>query len=164
MKIQYPLARAAACLLLAAISVHVHAQQAAQGAADSQASVPATSYQSTLAKPAEAAPAATPDANWVKSNETVAATSSMALTMKNMAAQAADPHAGHVMPAPQSADPHAGHAMHDHAAMQGMNMDKDQGMQCMSGDKSGQGKMSCCGAGCESCCCKDKMKKAKEAP
>ncbi|CAH0283437.1 hypothetical protein SRABI118_03848 [Massilia sp. Bi118] len=159
MKIQYPLARAAACLLLAVSSVHVHAQQAA----DPQASVPATSYQSPLAKPAEAAPASTPDASWVKSNQTVAATNSMALTMKPMASQAADPHAGH--------------AMHDHAAMQGMNMDKkdspamcapggdkDKGMQCMSSDKSGQDKMSCCGAGCESCCCKDKMKKAKEAP
>jgi hypothetical protein len=168
MKIQYPLARAAACLLLAASSVHAHAQQAA----DPQAPVPATGYQSTLAKPAEAAPAATPDANWVKSNQTVAATNSMALTMKPMASQAADPHAGHVM--------------HDHAAMQGMqgmNMGKQdspamcspggaegggKGMQCMSGDKASakaeDGKMSCCGSGCASCCCKDKMKKAKEAP
>lgn len=149
MKIQYPLARAAACLLLAASSVHVHAQQAA----DPQAAVPATSYQPALAKPAEAAPAATPDANWVKSNQTVAATNSMALTMKPMASQAADPHAGH--------------AMHDHAAMQGMqgmNMGKqDSPAMCSPGDKAADGKMSCCGAGCESCCCKDKMKKPKEA-
>ena len=132
MNTQYQLARAAACLLLATSSVHAHAQQAARDAADPQAAVPATGYQSTLAKPAEPAPAATPDANWVKSNQTVAATNSMALTMKPMASQAADPHAGH--------------AMHDHAAMQGMNMDKQ------------------CGSGCTSCCCMDKMKKAKEAP
>jgi hypothetical protein len=156
MKIQYQLARAAACLLLAASSVHAHAQQAA----DPQASVPATSYQSALTKAADTAPTATPDANWVKSNQTVAATNSMALTMKPMASQAADPHAGH--------------NMHDHAAMQGMNMGKQdspamcspggaedggKGMQCMAGDKGAEGKMSCC----QPCCCKDKMKKAKEA-
>jgi hypothetical protein len=159
MKNQTQLARAAACLLLAASSLHVHAQNAA----DPQAAVPATSYQSTLGKAAEAAPSATPDANWVKSNETVAATNSMALTMKPKAGQAADPHAGHVMPAQQSADPHAGHAQHDHAAMQGMDMDKKDGpAMCAPGDKSGQGKMSCCGSGCASCCCMDKMKK-KEA-
>ncbi|MFC5547512.1 hypothetical protein [Massilia aerilata] len=151
MKIQYPLARAAACLLVAASSVHAHAQQAA----DPQAPVPATGYQSTLAKPGEAAPAATPDANWVKSNQTVAATNSMALTMKPMASQAADPHAGH--------------AMHDHAAMQGMqgmNMGKqDSPAMCApGGDTSGKDKMSCCGAACGSCCGKDKIKKAKEAP
>jgi len=145
MKIQYPLARTAACLLLAVSSVHAHAH--AQQAADPQASVPATSYQSTLAKPAEAAPASTPDANWIKSNQTVAATNSMALTMKPMASQAADPHAGH--------------NMHDHAAMQGTNMGKqDSPAMCSPGDKAADGKMSCC----QPCCCKDKMKKAKEAP
>jgi hypothetical protein len=33
----------------------------------------------------------------------------------------------------------------------------------MSGDKAGNGKMSCCPSCCESCC-KDKMKKDKESP
>jgi hypothetical protein len=136
MKNQSQLARAAACLLLAASSVHAYAQQAA----DPQAAVPATTYQSALGSRPEAAPATSPDANWVKSNETVAATNSMALTMKGMAG-------------------------HDHAAMQGMNMDKkDSPAMCTpGGDKAGQGKMSCCGSGCESCCCMDKMKKPKEA-
>lgn len=170
MNTRISLARAAVCLLLAAAGVQAHARQAA---ADPQASVPATRYQSALDQRPEAAPAASPDANWVASNETVAATDSMGLTMKPMKAQAADPHAGH--------------AQHDHAAMQGMgmgmNMDKKdspaicspasgagaagKGMQCMSGDKAGdkagEGKMPCCPSCCESCC-KDKMKKDKEAP
>jgi hypothetical protein len=34
-----------------------------------------------------------------------------------------------------------------------------KGMQCMSGDKAGEGKMSCCPT-----CCRDKMKKDKENP
>jgi hypothetical protein len=58
--------------------------------------------------------------------------------------------------------------MHDHAAMQGMNMGKqDSPAMCSSGDMDGaraaDGKMSCCGSACESCCCMDKMKKAREA-
>ena len=129
MKIQHQLARAAACLLLAASSVHAHAQQAA----DPQAAVPATSYQSALARPAEAAPTGSPDANWVKSNETVAATNSMALTMKGMAG-----HTGHGNSQAQAADPHAGHVMHDHAAMQGMqgmNMDKKDSQATMKKPK-----------------------------
>jgi hypothetical protein len=106
-------ARVAACLLLAAAGIHAHAKQAMQAAADPQAAVPATRYQSILGKPAEAAPDTSPDANWVASNETVAATNSMALTMKAMGGdhgQAADPHAGHgghAMPP----DPHTGHDM-----------------------------------------------------
>ncbi|MGJ7916241.1 hypothetical protein ACI48D_12270 [Massilia sp. LXY-6] len=175
MKTPLNLARAAACLLLAAAGTHAYAQQAIQAAADPQASVPATRYQSALGKGAGPAPETSPDANWVASNQTVAATDSMALTMKPMAGQAADPHAGHAMPPAQSADPHAGHAgMHGMQGM-GMNMDKKDGpamcapgsgsqaMQCMSGDKAGdkagEGKMSCCQS-----CCKDKMKKGKESP
>jgi hypothetical protein len=184
MNTRIALARTSVCLLLAAASVHAHARQAA---ADAQASVPPTRYQSTLDQRPGSAPAASPDASWVASNETVAATDSMALTMKPMNAQAADPHAGHAMPPAAPADAHAGHAQHDHAAMQGMgmgmNMDKKdgpamcspasgagaagKGMQCMSGDeagnkaggKAGEGKMACCQS-----CCKDKMKKDKETP
>jgi hypothetical protein len=161
------LARAAACLLLAAAGAHAHARQTA---ADPQANVPATRYQSALDKRPEAAPTASPDANWVASNQTVAAANSMALTMKAMPAGQG-----------QAADPHAGHAQHDHAAMQGIgmgtNMDKKdspamcspatgagaagKGMQCMSGDQAGEGKMSCCPSCCGSCC-KDQMKKDKE--
>jgi hypothetical protein len=184
MKTQSYLARAAACLLLAA-GTHVHAQQALQAAADPQASVPAIRYQSALDKHPEAAPTASPDANWVASNQAVAATDSMALTMKGMDGgqqQAADPHAAHAAPAmapAAPADAHAGHAQHDHAAMQGMGMDKNdspamcapgtgagangKGMQCMSGDQAGEGKMSCCPSCCQTCC-KDKMKKDKENP
>jgi hypothetical protein len=192
MKNRSHLARAAACLLLAAAGTHAHAQQAIQAAADPQAAVPATRYQPALDKRAGAAPAASPDASWVASNQAVAATNSMALTMQAMDGgqqQAADPHAAHAghAPAPGApADAHAGHMQHDHAAMQGMQgmgMDRKdgpamcqpgtgtgaggQGMQCMSGDKAGDkpgaGKMSCCPSCCESCC-KDKMKKDKESP
>jgi hypothetical protein len=169
-------------------------------AADPQASVPPTRYQSALDYRPPAPSAASPDRNWVASNQTVAATNSMALTMKPLMKpmsghagrgaaeggqdQAADPHAGHAMPAASSTDPHAGHAMppataigmhtgqaqHDHAAMQGMSMTSQaspamcmsasaggaEGMQC----KAGPGKMSCC----ENCPCMDKMKKNKETP
>jgi hypothetical protein len=166
MNTQISLARAAACLLLAAAGAQVHARQSA---ADPQAAVPATRYQSALDQRPEAAPKASPDANWVASNQTVAATNSMALTMKTMPAGQG-----------QAADPHAGHAQHDHAAMQGMgtNMDKkdapamcapgtgagtgEKGMQCMSGDQAAEGRMSCCPSCCQSCC-KDRMKKDKEA-
>jgi len=189
MNTRIALARASVCLLLAAASVHAHARQAA---ADAQAGVPPTRYQSTLDQRPGSAPAASPDASWVASNDTVAATNSMALTMKPMNAQAADPHAGHAMPPAAPADPHAahaGHAQHDHAAMQGMdmgmNMDKKdgpamcspasgagagaagKGMQCMSGDEAGNKAGGKAGEGKMACCpscCKDKMKKDKETP
>jgi hypothetical protein len=85
MKTQPILARAAACLLLATAGVHAHAQQAAHAAAaDPQAAVPATSYQSALPRRSEPAADASPDRNWVASNQKAAATNSMALTMKGM--------------------------------------------------------------------------------
>jgi hypothetical protein len=149
MKTQSYLARAAACLLLAA-GTQAHAQQALQAAADPQASVPAIRYQSALDKHPEAAPTASPDANWVASNQAVAATDSMALTMKGMDGghqQAADPHAAHAGPAMCAPGTGAG----------------GKGMQCMSGDQAGDGKMSCCPSCCQTCC-KDKMKKDKENP
>ena len=160
MKHQYTLARACACLLLSLGGVHAHAQQAVPAAADPQAAVPGTAYQSTLAHRPEPAPTSSPDRNWVASNQTVAATNSMALTMKGMADHG------------QAADPHAGHAGHTgHAGMQGMSMDKkDSPDMCTPGAKDGkgggEGKMSCCGSGCGSCCescCKGGMKKDKEA-
>jgi hypothetical protein len=77
-------ARAAACLLLAMAGAHAHAQQAAQAAADPQAAVPPTRYQSALSAPPEPAVDGSPDRNWVASNRKVAATNSMALTMKPM--------------------------------------------------------------------------------
>lgn len=177
MKTRFHIARAGACLLLsAAAALPFHAQAQSQPAADPQAAVPATNYQSALGARAEAAASATPDQNWVAGNQLVAATNSMALTMKPMAghaghggtpAQAADPHAGHAMPAAQSADPHAGHA--GMQGMPGMNMGKqDSPAMCAPGNKeAGAGggcKMSCCQP---ACCCKDKMGKAdqpKEAP
>jgi hypothetical protein len=149
MHFQYQLARVAACLLLATAGVHAHAQLPLQAAAaDPQASVPATRYQSAIDVRPPAAAAASPDRNWVAGNEKVAATNSMALTMKPMGG-----HAGHAMPAAQSADPHAGEEMQckaggccaEEAAMDG---------------KGGQGKMPCC----QSCPCMDKMKKNKETP
>ncbi|MGZ5183087.1 MAG: hypothetical protein ACXWC2_21625 [Ramlibacter sp.] len=145
MKHPFSVARAAACVLLAMTGIHAHAQQAVPAAADPQAAVPATGYQSALAYRPEPAPASSPDRNWVASNQTVAATNSMALTMKSMGGQ------------------------HEHAAMSGMSMpmqQQDGAGMCMPGDKGGkddkaakpaQGKMSGCGACCESgCkCCKD---------
>jgi len=152
MHFDYQLARAAACLLLATAGAHVHAQaglppQAA--AADPQAGVPPTRYRSAIDYRPPATPATSPDRNWVASNETVAATNSMALTMKPMAG-----HAGH-----------AGHAlMHDTGkpmgSQEGPAMCKPAGC-CAQGamdGKAGQGKMSCC----EDCPCMDKMKKKTE--
>jgi hypothetical protein len=86
MNTQFTLARAAACLLLAMAGAHAHARQAAPAAAaDPQAAVPATRYQSALPARSEAAADGSPDRNWVANNQKVAATNSMALTMKPMA-------------------------------------------------------------------------------
>jgi hypothetical protein len=149
---QYRLARACACLLLSLGGVHAHAQQLVPAAADPQAVVPATAYQSSLPHRPEPAPTSTPDRNWVASNQTVAATNSMALTMKGMS--------GHG----QAADPQAVHA--GHAGMPGMAMDKkDSPDMCKPSGAADGGKMSCCGSGCGSCCescCKGGMKKDKE--
>ncbi len=152
MKNRFRIARAGACLLLSASAAYpFHAQAQTQRAADPQAAVPATRYQSVLGARPESAPAGTPDQNWVAGNQTVAATNSMALTMKPMAG-----HAGHGDAAARTADPHAGHDMHDMPGMQGMNMGRQEsagkGMQCMAGE----GRMACCQP---SCCCKDKMDK-----
>lgn len=173
MKFQNRLARACACLLLAAAGAQAHAQQSLPAAADPQAAVPATRYQPAIASQPEATPGSTPDANWVAANRTVAATNSMALTMKAMPS-----HAGHAAHRPQAADPYAGHEQHgmqhggqsEHAGMHGM-----QGMQhmkpeqpdgaamCKPVEPGGQGKMSCCAA-CGESCCKGglKMEKQKE--
>jgi hypothetical protein len=147
MKHQSSAARVCACLLLAMAGVHAHAQQAPAAAADPQAAVPATRYQSVLGHKPEAAADASPDRNWSGANDTVAATNSMSLTMKGM----------------------AGHGGHDHAAMQGMQMQapaapamckpgggkEGEGMQCAAGNKAGDAKMACCAA----CPCMDKMGK-----
>jgi hypothetical protein len=83
MKTQCILARTAASLLFAMAGVHAHAGQASQAAAaDPQAAVPATRYQPTLQSRPEAGADTSPDRNWVASNQKVAATNSMALTMK----------------------------------------------------------------------------------
>jgi hypothetical protein len=124
-------ARAAACLLLAMAAVHVHAQESVAAAADPQAAVPATRYQSALSYRPQAAPEGSPDRNWVAGNTTVAATNSMALTMKPM-------------------DTHADHGQHDHAAMQGMSMPAQKDAK----ESDGKGKMACCESGCK--CCKER--------
>jgi hypothetical protein len=103
------MARAAVCLPLALACVRAHAQLPAQAAAaDPQAAVPATRYQSALDFKRPAAPAASPDRNWVASNEAVAATNSMALTMKPMPGHSAARDAGKRPEAP-APDPHAHH-------------------------------------------------------
>jgi hypothetical protein len=134
-------ARAAACLLLAAGAVQVQAQESAAAAADPQAAVPATRYQPVLNYRPEAAPESSPDRNWVAGNAKVAATNSMALTMKPMSG-------------------HAGHGQHDHAAMQNMSMpaqkDEAPAMCAPNAGKGGdgKGKMACCESGCK--CCKER--------
>jgi hypothetical protein len=142
---QWASARAAACLLLATAAVHVHAQESVAAAADPQAAVPATRYQSALNYRAEPAADTSPDQNWVAGNATVAATNSMALTMKPMQGQ-------------------AGHGQHDHAAMSGMSMPaekEDAPSMCAPGGDKGagkgadsKGKMPCCQSGCK--CCKER--------
>jgi hypothetical protein len=121
MNTQFILARAAACMLLAMAGSHAYAQQAvpaaAAAAADPQAAVPTTRYQSTLQVRPEAATDGSPDRNWVANNQKVAATNSMALTMKT------------------------GMAGMD------MGKQGDKPSMCTPGDKadqSGQGKMACC--------------------
>jgi hypothetical protein len=137
MNTQFLQARAAACLLLAMAGAH--AQQAAQAAAaDPQAAVPATRYQPTLPARLEPAAEGSPDRNWVASNQKVAATNSMALTMKTgMAAMAG-------MGGMDTAKPSEAPAMCTPPAAGG------QGMQC---------KMACCA----SCPCMNKMKDAPAA-
>jgi hypothetical protein len=145
---QYPLARAAACLLLATAGVQVHAQESAVAAADPQAAVPATRYQSTIGYRPETGPDASPDRNWVASNAKVAATNSMALTMKP--------------PTMKPPTMSSTNGQHEHAAMQGMSMPaqkQDGGDMCApaAGEaKDGRqaGKMSCCESGCK--CCKER--------
>jgi hypothetical protein len=153
-------ARACACLLLAVAGAPAYAQQT-PAVADPQAAVPATRYEPMLGQRPDAAPASSPDRNWVAGNAAVAATNSMSLTMKPMAGQAADPHAGHTMPgmgmdkkdAPAMCMPGGGDAKGE-----------AKGMQCMGGGESGKGKMACCESGCGAgCCCKDKMKKKDAA-
>lgn len=144
MKHQSSPARVCACLLLAMAGAHAHAQQAPAAAADPQAAVPATRYESVLGHKPEAAADASPDRNWSGANDTVAATNSMSLTMKGM----------------------AGHGGHDHAAMQAPAAPamckpgggkEGEGMQCGAGNKAGDAKMACCAA----CPCMDKMDKMK---
>jgi hypothetical protein len=105
-------ARAFAGLLLGAAASLAAAHAPQPGAADPRAVAPATVYRPALDYRPPAAPAASPDRNWQASNDTVAATNSMALTMKPMDGPApADPHAGHhTEPAAASPSPPA----HDH--------------------------------------------------
>jgi hypothetical protein len=140
MKTRFHIARAGACLLLSASAASsAYAQAQTRQAAEPQAAVPATRYQSALGARTETAAPTTPDQNWVAGNQTVAATNSMALTMKPMAS-------------------HAGMQ-----GMQGMNMGKqDSPAMCTPGAKDGAAggaKMSCCQP---SCCCKDKMDKTNK--
>lgn len=124
MKTRLPFARAGTCLLLAASGALAHAGAYAQAqalqAAEPQVPVPPTRYESVLGQHAEATAAGSPDQNWVAGNQTVAATNSMALTMKNMGA-----HGGHAEPAPQAKDQHAGHHMPG-MHVPGMHMDQQE--------------------------------------
>ncbi len=95
-----------------------------QDAADPAAPVPATTYQSPLAAFRVVMPdSTTPAANWRAANAAVAGPSGHAMHMHHEAAKpapAADPHAGHPMPAsaPKAAgnkaqDAHNGHQGHE---------------------------------------------------
>lgn len=91
---------------LLAFTVHA-AHAASVPAADPNAPVPPTRYQTGAAYQPRPAEPATPDQAWKEQNRIVAAT-----TGHGHAAHGAGPHAGHAMPA----DPHAGHAMPASAA------------------------------------------------
>lgn len=82
------------------------AHAASVPAADPNAPVPPTRYQTGAAYQPRPAEPATPDQAWKEQNRIVAATPG-----HGHAAHGADPHAGHAMPASSPADPHAGHAM-----------------------------------------------------
>ncbi|WP_305821287.1 hypothetical protein [Massilia brevitalea] len=90
---------------LLAVSVHA-AHAASVPAADPNAPVPPTRYQTGAAYQPRRAEPATPDQAWKEQNRIVAATPG-----HGHATHGADPHAGHAMPAAAPADPHAGHAM-----------------------------------------------------
>jgi hypothetical protein len=112
--------RAAALCLLAG-AAHASTVPAAQA----DAPVPATRHQPTAYR-APAAQDAAPDRAWRDQNRIVAGYNSMMLTMggdqhaQHQAPQAAaDPHAGHKMPAAAAPDPHAGHHMPKTAAKAG---------------------------------------------
>ncbi len=77
-------------------------------AADPNAPVPPTRYQTGATYQPRPAEPATPDQAWKEQNRIVAATPGHG---HGHAAHGADPHAGHAMPAPAPANPHAGHAM-----------------------------------------------------
>lgn len=104
---------------LLAASFHA-AHAASVPAADPNAPVPPTRYQTGAAYQPRPAEPATPDQAWKEQNRIVAATPGHGHAMHGAdphaghampASSPADPHAGHAMPAPAPADPHAGHAM-----------------------------------------------------
>ena len=89
------------------LAATVHAAHAASvPAADPNAPVPPTRYQTGAAYQPRPAEPATPDQAWKEQNRIVAATPGHGHAMHG-----ADPHAGHAMPAAAPADLHAGHAM-----------------------------------------------------
>lgn len=109
---------------LLALTLMASASAVAQGRpladpADANASVPPTRYESTLRPPAPVATTtASPADNWKASNQAVAATDSMPMTMDMAAPAVSTPaapapkpasHAGHVMPPAAQPDPHANH-------------------------------------------------------
>lgn len=98
--------RASLTFLTAGLLATAAAHAASVPAADPNAPVPPTRYQTGAAYQPRPAEPATPDQAWKEQNRIVAATPG-----HGHAAHGADPHAGHAMPAAAPADPHAGHAM-----------------------------------------------------
>jgi copper resistance protein B len=103
------------CLLAAA--AHAGSPHTALPAANPNAPVPPTQYQSSAAYQPLAAEPATPDQAWREQNRIVGAGPGRDHTTHGHAGHAmpqaapVDPHAGHAMPAAAAADPHAGHTM-----------------------------------------------------
>lgn len=106
------------CLLAAA--AHAGSQSTALPAANPDAPVPPTRYQSSTAYQPLAAEPATPDQAWREQNRIVGAGPGRDHTTHGHAGHAmpqaapVDPHAGHAghaMPQAAPVDPHAGHAM-----------------------------------------------------
>lgn len=121
MKYSIPHARALFALMLVASAAGAAGQgRPLADPADANAPVPPTRYESTLHTPSSAATGkASPADNWKASNQAVAATDSMSMTMDMTEPKAAAPavveslkpasHAGHVMPPATQPDPHAMH-------------------------------------------------------
>ena len=133
--------------------------QAPTGAADPQATVPATRYQPTVNAQTAPAPATRPDQGWRDANATVGGRNPMQLTMPGMGSE--HQHGAVSADTGKTAVPHEHHA--------GMDMQDMQGMQCMAGgSRAGKDKAHAHAGHADmakggGCCCGHDMKPGQPA-